>query len=301
MQCTLVIFGLLGGFVLAGSGQEVTFKDDVSLVQLHVRVTDKDGHAVSGLTKTSFTLLVDNIPKTITLFQGEDAPVSAGIVLDNSASMASKREEVIAGALAFARESNPRDEMFVEHFSDHVRLGLPEGQPFTGKISELEKAISAFDLGGTTALYDALTAAISHFGQAVYPRKVLFAITDGGDNSSKAALTDALNAALTTGVAIYAIGIFDQDNRDRNPKVLSTLAQQTSGKAFFPERVSEVTDICVRIAQDIRHQYAIGFPGASDGQYHHILVTAKDSKNRPLQVHTRAGYIDVRPPKGKQQ
>jgi Ca-activated chloride channel homolog len=79
--------------------------------------------------------------------------------------------------------------------------------------------------------------------------------------------------------------------------VLSTIAEKTGGEAFFPARLADVTKICVSIAEDIRKQYTLGFPGAEDGQYHRIRLTAKSSKFGALTVHTRAGYIAVKPSK----
>jgi VWFA-related protein len=209
--------------------------------------------------------------------------------------MASKRDEVIAAALAFARASNPLDQMFVVHFSDRARFGLPEGMPFTGRISELEAAISRFDLGGTTALYDALVLAQSQFSRAAYSRRVLLVITDGGDNSSHASISDVLSGALRAGVVIFAVGIFDEADRDRNPQALKQLAEVTGGEAFFPAAVADVVQICQRIAHEVRQQYTLGFPGANDGKYHRIRVTAKDAKHGKLDVHTRAGYFAVTP------
>jgi len=246
------------------------------------------------LTKEAFQLFVDNVPQPITVFQGEDAPVTAGIVIDNSASMAPKVKEVVAAGLAFARASNPKDEMFVVHFSDRSRLGLPEGMQFTGNVAELEKAVAAFQLGGTTAYYDALLMAQSQFRRAGYARRVLLTITDGGDNSSHASLTEALEGAVTAAIVVYSIGIFDENNPDRNPQVLSKIAEATGGQAFFPGQVSDVVNICVTIAKEIRSQYTLGFPGAEDGQYHRIRVTATDLKSGPLEVHTRAGYFAIK-------
>jgi Ca-activated chloride channel homolog len=274
-----------------GDQQPVTIRADVNLVQLHARVTDRAGHSVPGLKKDDFQLFVDGKPQQITVFQGEDAPVTAGIVIDNSASMAPKREEVIAAALAFARASNPKDQMFVVHFNSRARLGLPEGTPFTGNVSELEKAIAAFDLGGTTAFYDALLVAEAHFKRAYYSSKVLLTITDGGDNSSHGTLPEVLDAALRAGIVIYSIGVFDENDRDRNPAVLSEIGAKTGGEAFLPERIRDVTKICVGIAQDIRQQYTLGFPGAEDGQFHRIRLTAKDPASGPLTVRTREGYF----------
>jgi Ca-activated chloride channel homolog len=302
MRIPHVIFcGLLAAWGLSPAPEESTIRADVNLVQLHATVTDSKGHTVSGLSKDAFRLFVDDKPQEITIFQGEDAPVTAGIVIDNSASMRPKREEVIAAGLAFARASNPKDQMFVLHFSTHPRFGLPEGTPFTGDVAELEKAVAAFELGGTTALYDALLTAVSHFRGATYTRKVLLTITDGGDNSSHVSLTDVLNAALKAGIVIYSIGIFDENNHDRNPEVLSKLAEQTGGRAYFPVRISDVTDICVGIAKEIRNQYTIGFPGADDGKFHRIRVTATDAKYGPLEVHTRAGYTAFKPANANSQ
>ena len=278
-----------------GAEDPFAIRADVNLVQLHPRVTDGEGHPVLGLPKDAFQLFIDNVQQPITVFQRDDAPVTAGIVVDNSASMSPKRQEVVSAALAFARASNPLDEMFVVHFSDHTRLGLPQGTLFTGNISALENAIAAFDLGGTTAFYDALLIAQSQFHLAANSRKVLLTITDGGDNSSHATLTEAVNAVRKAGIVVYPIGMFDENDSDQSPQVLSTIAKQTGGEVFLPGDVTDVNKICVSIAKEIREQYTLGFPGAEDGQYHRIRLTVKDPQHSRLEVHTRDGYIASKP------
>lgn len=297
MQSTsIALCGLLAAMILSpGDQQPTTIRADVSLVQLHVRVTNRDGRAVPDLKKEAFQLWVDDVPQPITLFLGEDAPVTAGIVVDNSASMASKRAEVVEAALAFARASNPKDQMFVVHFNKLARLGLPPDTNFTDNVKELERAISAFQLGGTTSIYDALLLAAKQFQAAAYPAKVVLLITDGGDNSSQATITDVLDNAMKEGIAIYAIGAFDENDRDRRPALLTTLAEQTGGQAYFPATIPEVTRICVAIANDIRQQYTLGFPGAEDGKYHRLRVAVTDAAHGPLEVRTRTGYIANRP------
>jgi Ca-activated chloride channel homolog len=298
LTAKMLYLGIAGALSLSIGDQEPdAIRLNVNLVQLHARVTDSAGHAVTGLGKEAFALFVDDVPQPITVFRGEDAPITAGIVVDNSASMAPKREEVIAGALAFARASNEKDQMFVVHFNNHARLGLPKGVDFTGDVAELETAITAFDLGGTTAFYDAMITAETQLRKGGYPLKVLLTITDGGDNSSHATLGDVLDGAQKAGIIVYSIGIFDSNDRDRNPQVLSTIAEKTGGEAFLPEHLSDVTKICVGIAEDIRKHYTLGFPGAEDGQYHRIRLTAKSPKFGALTVHTRAGYIAAKPSK----
>uniref|UniRef100_Q021M1 von Willebrand factor, type A n=1 Tax=Solibacter usitatus (strain Ellin6076) TaxID=234267 RepID=Q021M1_SOLUE len=296
MRLVRILFsGLLFLRAMPVESAQITIHADVNLVQLSVRVTDKNGRNVVGLSRDAFRLMIDGKEQPITVFNGEDGPVTAGIVIDNSASMEPKRAEVIAAAMAFARASNTRDQMFVVHFNERARLGLPERTPFTGKIKELETAISSFDVGGSTALYDAILLAQSHIRGGVYGRRILLVITDGGDNSSKATLEEAVDAVAKAGVVIYAIGIYDPNDKDQNPKVLAHLAEVTGGEAFFPTALSDITRICEEIAADVRRQYTIGFAGADDNMYHQIEVIASDPKHGELQVHTRPSYFASKP------
>jgi len=60
-----------------------------------------------------------------------------------------------------------------------------------------------------------------------------------------------------------------------------------------------VAPICERIAQDIRHQYTIGYVptnAARNGAYRAIRVVAR-VKGRALSVRTRTGYIAGGEPK----
>src|SRR5258706_421103 len=91
---------------------------------------------------------------------------------------------------------------------------------------------------------------------------------------------------------IYTIGVFDDVDPDKNPKVLHRLAQETGGEAFFPARINETVEICERIAHDIRDQYTIGYSSASkrDGSYHKIRLVTRVKENGKLSVRTRSGY-----------
>ena len=272
------------------SDEEATIHLNVNLIQLSAYVVDASGKRVSGLERSDFQLFVDGKPKPITSFETDDAPVAGGILVDNSASMTHKGPEVVAAALAFARVSNPMDQMFVIHFSGQVRLGLPADQPFTSDISELELALSQFSAEGTTALYDALMLGTAQFQKTRLDRKVLLVVSDGGDNSSRASFEDALNSAEKAGIVIYCIGIYDNTDLDRNPQILTRVSDMTGGEAFFPVALKDVTNTCIKIARDIRQQYTLGFEGAEDGRYHRIEITAFRPQGRKLMVRARAGY-----------
>ena len=116
----------------------------VSSVVLHATVENHKGAPVSGLGKDDFQVYEDGALQQLEYFSHEDIPVTVGLVLDNSGSMGPKRTEVIAAALAFARSSNPQDQMFVVNFNEHVTFGLPADMPFTDQTAQLQAALSKF-------------------------------------------------------------------------------------------------------------------------------------------------------------
>ncbi len=267
---------------------------DVDLVVLHATVTDRQGGFVSDLNKQGFEVYEGGVPQRIRLFKTEDVPVTVGLVVDHSTTMGPKLEEVSAAARTFVRSSNPEDEMFVVNFNERVSLGLPGTMRFTNNIAELQSAIGDAATGGQTALYDAIAKALDELQDGTRDKKVLVVLSDGGDNASKRSLDQVMKLAAQSSAVIYTVGLFDENDPDRNPGVLKRLAQATGGEAFFPGEVGEVVAICERIARDIRHQYTIGYVPLNqshDGAYRAIRVVARAKGHDRLSVRTRAGYI----------
>lgn len=267
---------------------------DVNLVVLHATVRNRKGEFVSGLAQDNFKVFENGEQQTIRLFRHEDVPVAAGLIVDSSGSMGPKRRSVVAGATEFARHSNPQDRLFVFDFNERVYSTLPHAQMFTSNVADLEQAILAAPATGRTALYDGIMAGYQRLAHAGLDKKALIVISDGGDNASRVTLKKLLDRALQSNVIVYTIGIFDQDDPDRNPGVLKRIARATGGEAYFPQALSQVTSICARIAEDIRNQYTIGYaPGNSrmDGTFRRIVVTATGPRGQKLSVRTREGYI----------
>jgi len=302
-RCLVALFGLIVLLSLARPqetspsqsrrGDEYTIRVNADSVVLHATVQNRNGILVSGLGKDNFQVYEDGVLQQIDYFSHEDIPVTVGLVVDNSGSMRPKRPEVIAAALAFARSSNPQDQMFVVNFNELVSLGLPADTPFTDQAAQLEVALSRIAADGETALYDAVAAALEHLKKGNQDKKVLIVISDGGDNASKHNLAQIMAMAGHPDAIIYTIGLFIAEDPDRNPGVLKRLAKDTGGEAFLPESVGEVLPICERIARDIRNQYTIAYAPANrkqDGTYRVIQVKAKAPGNGGLIVRTRAGY-----------
>ena len=266
---------------------------DVALVVLPATVIDRQGGFVSDLGEQNFEVYENGVPQRIRLFKNEDIPVTVGLVVDHSSTMGSKLAEVTAAARTFVRSSNQEDEMFVVNFNENVSLGLPRTTRFTNSTAELERAITAAPAGGQTALYDAIAKALEELQAGSRDKKVLIVVSDGGDNASARSLSQVMKLAEQSSAVIYTLGVFDEEDPDRNPAVLKRLAQATGGEAFFPSQLSEVVAICGRIARDIRHQYTIGYVPSNltrDGAYRAIRVRARANGHDRLSVRTRAGY-----------
>jgi VWFA-related protein len=171
---------------------------------------------------------------------------------------------------------------------------LPARTRFTDSTAELERAITGGPAGGQTALYDAIARGLEELRAGNRDRKALIVLSDGGDNASARSLTEVMKLAGQSSAVIYTVGIFDEEDPDRNPRVLKQLAATTGGEAYFPRELSEVTAICERIAREIRHQYTIGYAPSNpirDGKYRTIRVVARGKDHGRMTVRTRAGYF----------
>ncbi|MBI4750824.1 MAG: VWA domain-containing protein [Acidobacteria bacterium] len=266
---------------------------NTDLVVVHASVQNDKKAFISGLEKENFQVFEDGILQQIDTFHHEDVSVTVGLVVDNSGSMRTRRTEVIAAGLAFARSSNPRDQIFVVNFNERVSFGLPPDTPFTDNVVKLETALSKNVTNGMTALYDGLAVAFEHLKKGNREKQVLIAISDGGDNASTHTLAHILALAGKSEVIIYTISIYDESDKDRNAKVLKELARATGGEAFLAKSVKEALPICERIARDIRNQYSLTYAPTNlkyDGTYRAIQVKVNVPGNEHLSVRTRAGY-----------
>jgi VWFA-related protein len=279
-----------------GTQSPFTFKTSVTEVVLYATVIDGHEHLVTSLQKQDFTVYENNVPQTISSFGQEDVPVSLAILVDNSGSMAQKRSAVNRAAIDMIQASNPQDEAFIVNFSDEAFLD----QDFTSNVDQLKQGLSHIDSQGGTALYDAVIAAADHLAkQARHPKQVILIITDGEDNSSSATLAETVRRIQDlNGPIVYSIGLLydesDHGQSRRARKALQSLSDQTGGIAFFPKSLDQVDTIAAEVAQDIRHQYVLGYHPTqpiSQGGYRAIRVEAKGKGLGKLSVRTRAGYF----------
>jgi Ca-activated chloride channel homolog len=268
-------------------------RSEARLVLLDVRVKNSQGGYVSGLSKENFSVFENGHPQHLVAFDHGDPPVTVGILVDESRSMAPKRPAVLVAALAFIGESNSNDEIFVLNFNDKVTRGLPSPALFSDNAEELRKALFRGVSEGRTALNDAVVEGLEQLQMGKREKKTLVLISDGGDNASMNTRREMLDRVEGSIATIYTVGLFDAQDADRDPGILRQLARISGGEAYFPPSPAEMVPTCRRIARDIRSSYTLGYvPAAGKGanDMRSIRVGVSAPGHSRLITQTRSSY-----------
>jgi Ca-activated chloride channel family protein len=279
-----------------GKSGQVPLQVDVDLVLVNATVTDPNNRFVTGLEKEHFQLFEDKVEQTISHFSSEDAPTSIGLLFDVSSSMGDKIARAKDAAVAFLKTSNPDDEFYLLTFADQPRLD----EEFTSDVSQIQNRLVYKGAKGSTTLYDAVYLGLEKMKQAHNPKKAMLLITDGEDTRSRYSLVNVRHAVKESDVQIYAIGIvssyysdFAQGRSGRS--VLEEMTEVTGGKAYFPNSVYELEDICTKIAVELKNQYMLGYASSNpsrDGRWRKIKVKLNAPRGLPaLSVRSKTGYF----------
>lgn len=280
--------------LLAMSGLHV-IKTDVKLVLVPVSVTDPMERLVTGLGAENFQLYEGKKLQEIRHFSSQDVPISIGIILDASGSMADKMVRVREAVNQFCHEANPQDEFFMIVFSDQPRLA----NDFTTMPEDLEKELLFTQPKGKTSLLDAIYMGLHQMRNAKYGKKALLIISDGGDNHSRYGEREIKSAAKESDVMIYAIGTFDRSvptlEESRGPALLAEIAESTGGRAYSLENTLELPAVARHIGKELRTQYVLGYRPEDlpkDGKWRKIQVKLRMPKQWSfLRAHAKAGYF----------
>lgn len=292
---TLALLLAAGGNRLVGFQERPTFSAQSDLVVLHAMVEDGRGAAVPDLVEDNFLVYEDNRPQTISFFSRADAPASIGLLIDNSTSMTSKRDRVIASVVSFAELSNPEDEIFVLAFNENVRQAWAPRVINQSDIQDLHSTLQQqIAARGKTALYDAINGGLDRLSRGRHTRQVLLIVSDGSDNASGTSVDTMLSRAQSSSAMIYTVALSDPVDRNDNPKLLKRISTITGGESFSPRRIEDVAEAIEHIARDIRATYTLGYVPtnqARDGTSRKLRVVARHPDGRTLKVQTRGGYV----------
>ena len=270
---------------------------DVELALVNITVTGPQDRLVTGLEAGNFRIFEDNIEQGVVTFSSEEVPISIGVVLDLSGSMANKIGKAKEAALEFFKTANPQDEFLLVTFSEHAQIT----SRFSTNTEELGSSLLSTSAKGRTALLDAIYLGLSEMRSAHNAKRALLIISDGGDNNSRYHENDIRRLVREANTQLYAIGIFDPlGYRSRTPEelngpsLLSELTELTGGRAFDVANPNELADIAAKVGMELRNQYILGYHPSNkthDARWRKIKVKLRTPKGLPpLTAYAKTGY-----------
>jgi VWFA-related protein len=243
------------------------------------------------LPQSAFTVLEDGIPQVIKSFT-KDAPISMGVIIDNSMGMRDQRHAIRVAAFASLRALNQNGEAFVVNFNDEAFLD----SDFSNDTNVISAGFAKIASRGEAAAWDAISMSIDHLSQkAKNEKRVILIITGGNDNASVETLETLIQDAQRHDVTVYAVGLLGgQEKKEARAASigLNLLAESTGGKALFPKDADEAAQMMREITDDIRSQYSIAYAMTNrmlDGSFRKVTVSVK-AAGKPS-VRTRPGYF----------
>jgi Ca-activated chloride channel family protein len=305
MRLHSVMLSRLGAgtlLLLAGTGtlradrtpRVPTFGIGVELVSLNVVVTDQRGHPVPGLGPSDVDVLEDGVRQPISLFAQEEWPIRLQVLLDASGSMGPVLPAAKRAARRMIATLREGDEAEIAQFTRRLTV-LQES---TGERHALDQAIDSVQLGGETALYNALYVALKEHVRTreseELSRSAIVLLSDGEDTASMVGDEQLIDLACRSRVVVYPIGLLPRAGEGVRASPVPTyfltrLARETGGRAYFPKSLDELESAYTMIATELRTLYGIGYVSLNpraDGGWRHLAVRAPQG----LLVRHRSGY-----------
>jgi VWFA-related protein len=191
--------------LLGRQDQQPRFRTGVDVVSVSATITDAKGRFVRNLTRDDFVVFEDGVAQPILYFSSERVPVSLGLALDTSGSMAGEKIRAAQGALSrfLVDLLGPDDEVFVYRFSDEAVLV----QGWTTDRTQVPRILGAIHPSGETALYDTVSESIPLAQGGHHRKKALVIISDGNDTDSEISITEVRRQIQESEILVYAVGI----------------------------------------------------------------------------------------------
>jgi Ca-activated chloride channel family protein len=198
------------------------------------------------------------------------------------------------------RQLHVDDEAFVMSFNVEPKLA----QDLTSDRNKLEDAIDELYASGGTALLDAIVGSSDYARDKGHcRRKALVIFSDGMERNSAFTEKEVMEAINENDVQVYLVGFVDPEAEEKGvygdsylreaKRLLSLIADDSGGRAFFPKNINEIPAIADQIAKDLRSQYVVSYyPSnyALDGAFRTVKVIVDSEGSRKLIARTRRGY-----------
>ncbi len=289
-MAALVVLG-----VSSLAAQRPRLRSSVELTVVTATVRDETGKLVTGLPKEAFEVFEDGVSVPIAQFTNERVPLGLGLLLDISDSMFGRRIKDAEAAVErfLTALLDPSDAFFLMTFNHQPRLLFGWQSDATG----VHESLATLHPTGSTAIYDAMLAAMPYLENRPRERAAMVLVTDGADTASDVTLHDLRPALVRSDAFVYAIAIDTPEPQyiahRVNVDTLNDITGQSGGRTEVVRATEDLDSATSSIAEELNHQYVIGYssPHPGDGQYHSIRVRATSPGYK---VRARTGYVSVR-------
>lgn len=322
-----MLLGLCGSAIVSrAQDPDDVVRTEVSLVQLNVGVVNREGRAITSLSRNDFAVYEDGVKQSISQFEPTNAPFSLVLLLDVSGSTINFRPQLKLATQRFLDALAPEDRVAVVQFNAKIK----KLAGFSSDRKKIAYAIEIADGAGETYLYDALKYALKQLENEGKRRKAIVVLTDGLDtemrNVDRVAVAKAktdeealaaikphasvglnavLNAADRQGVTIYPLALPSGDPKRLplpGPDItgiyaaarirLQSVADRTGGRLTEINRLDQMAKLYAEVAADLRTLYTVAYQARSDrrrdGKWYSIRVEVAYPE---LIARTRPGYF----------
>ncbi len=311
---------------VAGQGQPPTFTGANRTVAVYATVVGADNRLVPDLPREAFSVYDNGTRQELTLFANDIQPITVVMLLDRSGSMRANFSLVEQAAEHFVDAMLPADKARIGSFAYRIQI---DPRDFTSDHEELRSILrSELQTEGPTPLWNAINVGITSLLRQ-RGRRVILVFTDGVDgplnfSANNNSLKDVMKRAEQEDVMVYAIGLvgsgpaggsgrqsppgrggfggFGGRGRlggsgprfpDRPDEGLPKIAAATGGGYFELTSTRDMASTFSRIADELHHQYALGFtPVSLDGKMHSIEVRLAGAG---VTARARRSYLAAKP------
>ncbi|MDH3943651.1 MAG: VWA domain-containing protein [Anaerolineae bacterium] len=280
----LAMFFSLTGFRPANQSEDLNIRitqidtSDFPQVTVFVSITDANSEPVA-IAPDRIRLAEDGeeIPADQITGAGEVGSLTTLLVVDISGSMlrVGKLEAAQSAAKVFINQLRPGDRVGLMTFNE----GFDYVQPVTSDRALIMNAIDGLEAVGDTAMYDALSEAITSL-EATEGRKAIVALTDGLDNLSEATPDSVLDQIDREGLSISTIGLGDPseavDVTGLDEEALKYLAENAGGVYGYADDIEGLSELYRSYAVAFKSEYQLTYTSPSE---------LRDGVNRALSVY----------------
>jgi Ca-activated chloride channel family protein len=267
--------------------QKPVFRADNRTVPIYATVR-RDGRLVPDLPREAFEIRDSGKPTPVTFFSSEVQPLTVALLVDMSGSMLGGFLRVREGTLKFIEALAPDDRLRIGSFGVEIALS----PHLTGDKRILER-VAREELwpGGGTPMWSAANAGMQSLKDEP-GRRVILILTDGFDTGElsgwRGSGGEVNRIAERENFMFYAIGV---ESLMPLQAELVSLTDETGGGHFTVSATQDLGAVFQRVAEELRHQYVLGFtPAVLDGREHRLEVRAGPGTT----VRARRSYVAAR-------